>query len=239
MAAPILLLGLAVAGGLAFLGRASKEPEREHTNDLALIDASEKTAPGAELARKAIRNAMNVNSMTLYEMTAVAIENQLKMPKTAMNMRSWADVAKQGGSTIAGDDDDEVGGSEGYGDDEVGARRRRKKRVKKLYAKAAAEGTTTAEPAQLGESSSSYGPAPLVNWSASDDEDEEDEIGARRRRGAVKRSAGKRPLPDWLKFAATQSKLAGDPKLIKATAVLLGRMGYAEHAKIHLQESLG
>lgn len=232
--APILYLGLAVAGGLAFLGRSSKTPERAHEMDAALIDASEKSAPGAELARKAIRNAMSVNSMTLYEMTAVALETQLRMPKTAMNMRSWADVAKQGGHTIAGDDDDEVGGSEGYGDDEVGARRRRRKRVKKLYAKAAAEGSASSEPVQLAESYA--GPPPLVNWSTADDEDEDDEVGAaRRRRGVVKR---KRPLPDWLKFAATQSKLAGDPQLIKATAVLLGRMGYVEHAKIHLQESL-
>lgn len=239
--APILFLGLALAGGLALASRSSSSTSAKpaETIDLAMIDASEKAAPGAEIARQAIANSLRVNSLTLYEMTAVAIETQLHMPKTAGNVRSWAKMAQQGGQTIAGDD--EVGGAEGYGDDdsEVGARRRRHRRVRKLHARHAAT------PLPIGPGPTEEGPAPLVEWANDDDDDDAgagddaDEVGAKRRRGALHRRAGSKRLPDWLRFAATQSKLAGDPQLIKATAVLLGRMGYAEHAKIHLKEALG
>ena len=170
---PILLLGLALGAGLAFTKR-SNASSAPATTDAALIDPVERMHPNAETARKAIVNAMQVNSLSLYEQTAVAIETQLRMPLTAGHLRSWAAMAKQGGHAVAG--------SEGYGDDEVGASR----------------------PRML-----------------------------RGRRG------GKQMLPDWLRFSATQSKPAGDPNLIKATAKVMRRMGYVEHSEILLTESLG
>lgn len=288
MAAPILLLGLGVGAALALAKRASSS-KPPPTTDAALIDPSERTHPAAETARLAIVNAMTVNSMTLYEMTARAIETQLRMPKTAANVRTWATMAKQGGHTIAGD---EVGADD-FGDDEVGAARRR---VSKLYRaklkarrarrKAAAASAGTAAPAAAASSSkpaakkrrrrrrkvtpalaaaaaapsvatvlaaatpapqaSSYGygygsAAPLVDWESDEEEEDEDdagdddagdddEVGA-----SSRRSSGVRRLPDWLRFQATQSKLVGDPRHIEATALLMRRMGYVEHAEIHLR----
>lgn len=249
---PILLLGLAVGAGLAWTKR-SAAAATPATTDAALIDFSEKSHPNAETARKAILNSMRVNSLTLYEMTAVAIETQLRMPKTAANLRTWATMAKQGGNAIAGEF--------GYGDDgdEVGARRRRrpkqlaaatsptKKRRRRRRARsaivpelAAAAAVPTVEnvlAAARAEEAPSY--ARSYGYGASDwgdegeDEEEgdedEDEVGAAR----------SKELPEWLRFSATQSKLAGDPKLIRATALLMRRMGYVRHSEIHLQLALG
>src|SRR3982750_574100 len=121
--APFIYLGLAVAGGFALLRRSDTHPPIAATTDAALIDPSEKSHPNAEIARRAIVAAMHFNSMTLFENTAIAIEG-LKMPKTAANVRTWAQMAKSGGQTVAGDEF-EIGGTEGYGDyDEVGAARR-------------------------------------------------------------------------------------------------------------------
>ena len=302
---PIMLLGLALGAGLAYSKRSSSSKPTVQA-DSGLIDASEKAHPNAELARKAILNALSVKSLTLYEMTAVAIETQLRMPRTAANLRAYAQMAKQVGDTIAGDDDDEVGGSEGYGDDdvagddddevggsegygdddEVGARKRRvsslfkkvtaatrkakrrkrkpaaaaaapapavkrKRRKKRARAVAPALAAAVAAPsvanvlAAANATPSSavvpYGAAaPRVDWdSAEDDEDgdgddeggadegDDDEVGASSRRP--------NKLPEWLRFSATQSMLAGDPKLIKATAQVMRRMGYHEHAEVHLR----
>jgi hypothetical protein len=124
-------------------------------------------------------------------------------------------MAQQGGHTIAGED--------GYGDDEVGARRRRRHKRRSSSSASASQSDGNAESST----------APSVDWSSSDDagdDDEDDEIGAsvaRRRPGKV--------MPVWLKFNATQSLLAGDPKLIQATATVMRRMGYHEHAAIHLR----
>jgi len=306
--APIVYLGLAIAGGFALLKRSDSSPPVAATTDAALIDPSEKMSPNAEVARRAIVAAMHFNSLSLYENTAIAIESQLKMPKTAANVRTWAQMAKSGGLTVAGDDD-EVGGTHGYGDyDEVGAAKRV---VKKLYAKhtaakpkpkarpkpkakplakarkrpsssarpaarvppalnaptpEASPATTTtpeaptatpaaaaapiaveshpAEPATpaavLALASSPAAPVSLSSWSGPSDDgdgyddaeadddagDDEDEVGATRSR---------KKLPDWLRFSATQSMLAGDPKLIEATAKVMRRMGYHEHAAVHLR----
>jgi hypothetical protein len=160
MAHPILLLGLALGAGLAWVKRSNAKAVPA-TTDAALIDPAEKGHPNAENARLAIVNAMAVNSVTLYEQTAKAIETQLRMPKTAGHLRTWSTMAQQGGHTIAGDDDGEVGSS--------------------------------APPA------------------------------------AAKR------LPDWLRFSATQSKLVGDPRLIRATADVMRSMGYGPHADLHLR----
>lgn len=176
MVSPILILGLAVGAGLAWAKGKSSGPVAP-TTDLALIDPSEKTHPNAETARLAIVNAMTVNSVTLYEMTAKAIETQLKMPKTAGHLRTWSKTAQQGGHAIAGEDD-----------------------VAQLQAS----------------SSSSPVLASLV-------------AGSSRRGGKASR------LPDWLRFHATQSKLAGDPRFIVATAQVMRRMGYRQEAEIHLR----
>lgn len=53
-----------------------------------------------------------------------------------------------------------------------------------------------------------------------------DEVGA---------SARGAQVPDWLKFAATQSKISGDPRYIRATAQAMKRFGYRRAAEIHLQ----
>jgi hypothetical protein len=217
-----MLLGLALGAGLAYSKRASSSVPA--TTDAVLIDPAEKAHPNAETARKAIVNAMTVNSMTLYEMTAVSIETQLRMPKTAANVRTWATMAKQGGHTIAGD---EVGGSEGYGDDgdEVGARKRW---VASLFRKVTAAKASAKKKKRRNGSSA----AASVDWSSAQDDEgggdeDDDEVGASSRR--------KKTLPDWLRFSATQSMLAGDPRLIKATAQVMRRMGYHEHAAIHLR----
>lgn len=53
---------------------------------------------------------------------------------------------------------------------------------------------------------------------------------------APKRSQRRGPeVPEWLKFQATQSKLAGDPSFIRATAETMRRMGYRGAAEIHLR----
>jgi len=255
MLPPIFLAGLAIAGGLAFLKRSgsgsSPAATVAPTTDLALIDPSEKTHPNAEVARRAIVAAMHYNSLILYESTAVAIETQLKMPKTAANVRIWAEMAKSGGQTVAGEDSygDDVGGTDGYGDDEVGARR---KVVRKILAKHKAAKAKpkpkpkpkARPPARLAAKPKPAAdePPPLVNWSSDDndndddggedfggesDDADDDEVGAK----------AKRPnkLPDWLRFSATQSMLAGDPQLIRATAQVMRRMGYHKQAAIHLQ----
>jgi hypothetical protein len=55
-----------------------------------------------------------------------------------------------------------------------------------------------------------------------------DEVGAVRLRV-------REQLPDWLKFQATQGKLAGDPHFIRATAETMKRFGYRHAAEIHLK----
>lgn len=60
----------------------------------------------------------------------------------------------------------------------------------------------------------------------------EDEVGARRRAKVAKNAS---PLPDWLRFQATQSKLAGNPEHIRATAKAMRMSGYSRAADIHLQ----
>jgi hypothetical protein len=228
MAHPILLLGLAVGAGLAWAKRGSSAPVPA-TTDAALIDPAEKTHPNAETARLAIVNSMTVNSVSLYEMTARAIETQLKMPKTAANLRTWSTMAQQGGHTIAGDDGDEVG-----------ARRRRRHRRRSRRAAAASMAMVQAAAA------SSPVLAPLVRYGSSspsdtidtdeggDDEGgDEDEVGAAARPRRL--SSGAKRLPDWLRFNATQAVLVGDPSLIRATAHLMRRMGYVKHAEIHLR----
>jgi hypothetical protein len=242
---PIFLVGIAIAGGLAILKRSSSSTAPvAATTDLALIDPSEKTHPNAELARRAIVVAMHLNSRANYELTAVAIEQQLRMPKTAANVRIWATMAVQGGQTVAGEDSygDDVSGSDGYGDDEVGARRKvvRKILQKHRAAKAKPKPRPKARPARL-TAAKQTARSPAVDWAPDDDDgggnddegggfddeaDDDDEVGAS---GKPKR------LPDWLRFSATQSKLAGDPRFIRATAQVMQRMGYAAHAKIHLQ----
>lgn len=59
----------------------------------------------------------------------------------------------------------------------------------------------------------------------------EDETGASGRRTE--------PLPEWLRFHATVSKLSGDPSHIRATAETLKRFGYRKAAEIHLQQLEG
>lgn len=225
MAHPILFLGLALGAGLAWAKRGSAAPVPA-TTDAALIDPAEKAHPNAETARLAIVNAMTVNSVTLYEMTAKAIAEQLKMPKTAGHLRAWSTMAQQGGHTIAGDDEG----------DEVGARRRRRRRRRARRPSASSQAMVQAAAA------SSPVLAPLVSYGASapsdafefddeggsDGDDEGEEVGASSRRRA-------RPLPEWLKFNATQARLVGDPRLIRATAQLMRGMGYPRHAEIHLQ----
>lgn len=175
MVSPILILGLAVGAGLAWAKSKGSGPVAP-TTDLALIDPSEKTHPNAETARLAIVNSMTVNSVTLYEMTAKAIETQLKMPKTAGHLRTWSKTAQQGGHTIAGDDD-----------------------VAQLQASA--------------------GSSPVLASLV---------VGAKRGGKAAR-------LPDWLRFQATQSRLAGDPRFIDATAKVMRRMGYRQEAEIFLR----
>jgi hypothetical protein len=43
-------------------------------------------------------------------------------------------------------------------------------------------------------------------------------------------------IPDWLRFQATQSLLAGDPAHIRATAETMKRFGYRRAAQIHLAQ---
>jgi hypothetical protein len=248
--APIIFMGLAVAGGLALLSRASSSGGSNQTIDNALIDPSEKAHPNAALAQQAIAASMTRNSASLYEMTAIAIETRLGMPKTAANVRTWAKMAAQGGQQVAGEDDD-VGA-----DDEVGAARRV---VRKLYAKHKAakakpkprpSARPVARPARLGarprpsSSRPSSSPAPalaLVDWSPNDEPDDEpddaeiDDAGGGDEDDDVGASRPRKRLPDWLRFSATQSKLTGDPKFIRATAAVMHGMGYAEHAAIHLK----
>lgn len=242
MPAPILFLGLAVAGGLALLSRtgsSSSSAASTQTTDQALIDPSEKTHPNAMLAQRAIIVAMHLNSLSNYAATATAIEQQLKMPKTAANVRTWAEMAKSGGLTVAGEDD-EIGA-----DDEVGARRRV---VRRLYAKHKARPKPkpkrrAAPPPRRLSAPSSSSSSDSAEWEpeadeepqtfeAADDEGDDDEVGAGARRGGSQR------LPDWLRFSATQSMLAGDPKLIRATAQVMARMGHARHAQIYLKTAL-
>jgi hypothetical protein len=285
--APFIYLGLALAGGFALLKRSDHPAAVAATTDAALIDPSEKSHPNAEVARRAIVAAMHFNSLTLYENTAIAIE-ALKMPKTAANVRTWAQMAKSGGQTVAGDEF-EIGADDW---DEVGAARRV---VKKLYAKhvaakkkprprpkakpkaqakparrpaprrapartppalsaptpapaaLAAVETSPNEPttpsAVLALASSPAAPASLAEWSSSpsddgqsydDDDAESYDDEAEGEGGEVGASSSKR-LPDWLRFAATQSALAGDPALIEATATVMRRMGHHHHAAIHLR----
>lgn len=63
------------------------------------------------------------------------------------------------------------------------------------------------------------------------------EIGAARTRSVPNvalRSTGS-PLPEWLRAQATTAQLTGDPNFIEATARVMGRLGYREHAKIYLK----
>jgi hypothetical protein len=60
--------------------------------------------------------------------------------------------------------------------------------------------------------------------------DDDDEVGA---------GLPRKRLPEWMRFLTTQSKLAGDPGQIEATAMVMQRMGYHRAAKIHLQAAKG
>lgn len=101
---PVLILG--AAGAAALMLQKPKAAQLPASTSLALIDPSERSNPKAGAVQVLIETAMSTNRVTTVLGTATAIERDFRMPKTAQNVRLYADMLTHnrnaGGNVVAG-----------------------------------------------------------------------------------------------------------------------------------------